>query len=247
MLNNRLFLSIFVISAAFIVPVFTPVIMVEAEDIYSPPQMFVVPATENVQILSNFSALKAIPKVKNKPIILPLKKPAYSSVKAMVRMKKVDVAKDIGVSKVTGRVKAVAMPDVNALALLSAPSSLRIPVDAQEREQRYVDTTIAFLPAGVDLTTVQQEKFQKIIDTYFIERDAKSIEVKVYATASSETQRQGVKRESLGAKRRALARGLNIRNWLLDAGVISDQIVLKAIGEANGESLPNRADIRILY
>ena len=213
---------------------------VEAEEIYNPPQMFVVPPIQDVHVTPSVRVLETISKIQSKPVILPLKKPAYAPVKTVKRIANVDVGKDIGVSKVTGRAKAVAMPDVSALALLSAPSSPRIPVDAQEREQRYVDTTIAFLPAGVDLTTAQQEKFQEIIDTYFIERDAKSIEVKVYATASSETQRQG-------AKRKALARGLNIRNWLLNAGVISDQIVLKAIGEANDESLPDRADIRILY
>ncbi len=148
---------------------------------------------------------------------------------------------DIGVSKVTAKAKAVDAPAVLAMPLGGGENSIKTSMrDVSKGESSYADLSVAFLPAAVELTPVQKDKFKDIIETYFIERNAQNINIKVYSSTI-------VSGKSKSAKRTSLVRGMNIRAWLVDLGVPTSKITLNAMGEVFDENLPDRADIKIIF
>ncbi len=195
---------------------------IKAEENYTPPQMYFSDP------VSKIAPEEISPKL---DIITPSQKPK-------VKLTPVK-AQAIGLSKTVEKAEIIDRPKVKARSLMPSPAPST--PHAVEEERQKIETTIAFLPSGIDLTKVQKKTFKDMIKKYFIERDARSILIKVYASPSSESK---IKHS---AKRKALARGLSIRDWLLSLNIKPDQITLKAIGHSNDKNLPDRADIQIVY
>ena len=233
--NNNLYLSAFLTGSVLF---FTMHVTVNAEEMYSPPKMF-----EQGPVVTERIDLKQQIVVEEQYLpqfsVIPQKKPKQILRKAVsVEKEPPVVMKDLGVSKVIAKARAVDAPEVEALSL--TPNIPRTSVNNDDKQT--VETTIAFLPAGVELTVTQKNVFEDIIQTYFIERDAKQIVIRIYASPEAGSLKQN------SAKRKALSRGLNVRDWLLNLGIRSDQVILKAIGYSNDDSeLPDRADIEIVF
>lgn len=218
MLNNKiLFGTLIILGASILAP------NAYAEELYQPPKMF-QQAPE-----MPLPALKIAKKHPN--TIKPTKKPAYKK-----NISKKLLGKTIAVSTTARQAKSVAAPKVNTQSLMPQQQGKK-PLKRYQKSQ-VIDTSIAFLPSGIDLTSRQKVIFEKAIKTYFIERNAKQITVTIYATPTN-------KAYPAGAKRKAFARGLSIRQWLKDLGVPTKSIEINAIGEASDDLLPNRADIKI--
>jgi hypothetical protein len=218
MLNsNPLFGIIIILGASVLAP------NSYAEELYQPPKMF-QQASEKTR-----PTLKTI---KNRPnIIKPLKKPAYNK-----KTPRKLPSKTITVSTTARQAKSVVAPEVNTQSLMPQEQSKK-PLKRYQKSQ-VIDTSIAFLPSSIDLTSRQKVIFEKAIKTYFIERNAKQITVTIYATPTNKAYPDG-------AKRKAFARGLSIREWLKGLGVPTKSIEINAIGETSDDQLPNRADIKI--
>ncbi len=193
--------------------------VVKAEDAYVPPTMF---SSKNPAIVSS--------------TIKPMKKPPLPPFLTIRDVKKTNTIK---VSTSVERARSIKPAKVQARSLVSSSSSSKPYLT--EDSPRSIDLTIGFLPSSLELTKMQKRKFEEIIRIYFLEQEAKTILVKIYASSPKENQIKN-------SKRKALARGLSIREWLVELGIRTDQIQLKTIGISEDETaLPDRADIQIIY
>ena len=233
-------------SFAFVVLMFFGVSSGYAEEVYTPPTMFSAPAPVSLPTPAPLlqDAVPVSPVVKkrvHRALVKPVRKPSVRPVQKVLKptvtkVQKTQKSKSLGVSKKTIASQSVNAPKVEAVSLMP-PATV---VEKQDFDRASdLETSIAFLPASVDLTRMQRDTLKRILTQYFFERDAEHITVKVYASLSDDVRNS--------AKRKALARGLNIRDWLTAEGLTTQQITLKAIGSVTDGKLPDRADIIIRY
>lgn len=210
----------------------------KAEEIYKPPQMFQHktesqknPAEKKTQQALKKRLFEHSAKATNSIIIKPQRKPNLFKSNHLQRLHN----KALGVSKTIEQAQAIKTPSVEKATLLpTSPISITNP-----KQDTFIETSIAFLPSGIDLTHTQKSTFSKVIKTYFIERNAQKIVIKTYASPTNSNFPEG-------AKRKAFARGLSIRDWLKSRGVESNSIKIEALGEPE-TGIPNRADIKIIF
>ena len=202
------------------------------DDPYTPPAMF-SGVSEGV-VLDELQLQS--PSESTKSIIIPGEKPIYIRPVPLPVVKK---ARNIGVSKSIVKSTAVSAPSVASKSLIPIQEQSLAPRVIKE-ESKFLDTSIAFLPASVDLTKMQKRKFQDVIETYYFERDASHMTLRIYASPDIPKTRNS-------EKRKALARGLSVREWLKSQGVSPENITLKTVGAIKDGGLPDRVDIRILY
>ena len=204
-----------------------------SEEVYTPPKMF---DEEPIKVYKPLASVK--PAIEETSFsIKPTNKPHYTpKVIKVTKAKPITKGINIGVTKVIQKTLPIKTPAVESQSLIPFNKSN----DDKETYEQTIETTIAFLPASVDLTNNQKSKFKDIINTYFIERNASEIEIRVFATPEASGKQNS-------AKRRALARGLNVRDWLINLKVKPERITLKAIGASKDDGIPDRADIKILF
>lgn len=119
--------------------------------------------------------------------------------------------------------------------------------DTESYNSSETKTSLLFKKQGMDLSSSHIEVLaQKVLQRFILlnEQYGKSARIQVVAYAQTDEEpRSGIS----GAKRLSLARALSVQGWLVDNGIASTQIDVKAKGDETENDQKDRVDLYLIY